>query len=101
MITPNQRNSIRIPYFQAKQEKERFERVEPAVNKISHEKIVRIWAVASYAKEFNHVMKLSVYIAAYRDRRVDNLHICLIDQDLSRFVAEDPNLVLTNQFALL
>lgn len=83
MITSDQRDQIRIANFICKQQEERLNTIEPAVYKISQEKIAYARNISAISKKLQQVIELSMNIAANCDGRVDTLNVPFLHQDLS------------------
>lgn len=65
MITSDKCDPIPVPHFKGQQQQECLDRMEPAINEISHENVVSLRAVASDPEQLHEIVKLTVYIAAY------------------------------------
>lgn len=88
MVPANERHAVWVPNFEAEQEEEGLERVEPAVDKVAHEEVVRVGDVAADAEELHQVVELAVDVAAYCHGRVDGHDVAFFDEELAGFVAE-------------
>ena len=88
MVPPYQRDPIRVPDFQAEQQQEALQRVEPPVHEVAHEQIVRIWDISPNPKQLHEVMELSVNVPAYGNWRIDLDDIAFLDEQLSRLEAQ-------------
>ena len=91
--------AVGVADFEAKEEEEAFEGVEPAVYKVAHEKIIRIGDITAHAEELHQVVELAVDVAAYCDGGVDLHDIAFFDQELTRFMAEFAHLHFGDRFA--
>lgn len=87
MVPPDKCYSVWVSYFKAKKEKKRLERVKASINKIAHKQIICIRYVTAHSKQLHEVMELSMYIAAYRHRRIYSHYIPLFYQQFPRLIA--------------
>jgi hypothetical protein len=88
VVTADEGYPIWIPDFEAEEQEKGFERVEPPIDEVAHEEVIRVWNIAANAEEFHQVMELAVDVTAYRDGGVDGDDIAFFDEQFSRFVAE-------------
>ncbi len=61
---------------------------------LTHEKVVGVGYVAAHAKQLHQIMKLPMYVAAYRHWRVHTNDVGLLDQQFPCFVAQFSHLDL-------
>ncbi|KAL9581969.1 MAG: hypothetical protein Q9212_003570, partial [Teloschistes hypoglaucus] len=81
-------DAIWISDFEAEEEEEAFEGVEPPVDEIAHEEVVGVWDVSADSEELHQVVELAVDVAAYCYWGVDLDDVAFFYEELSRFVAE-------------
>lgn len=83
VIPSNQGYSVGIPNLKSQEEKKRLDRVESSVDKVAHEKVIRIGDIAAHFEELFEVVKLPVNVSANCDRRVNPLDVGLFDEYFS------------------
>lgn len=88
VVASYQCDAIWIPDFEAEEEEEAFEGVEPAIDEIAHEEVVGVWDVSADSEEFHQVVELSMDVSAYCYWGVDLDHIAFFYEELARFMAE-------------
>lgn len=63
MVTTNKRNAFRIAHLEREQKQERLDRVEAAIDEVSHENVVGLRAVTADAEQLHEIIELSVDVA--------------------------------------
>merc|ERR1719422_243382 len=81
MVATDQSNPICIPHFEGQQQQKCFDAVEPAIHKIAHEQVVRVWAVPSNLEQFDQIIELPVDVTADRHGRIHTLDIALLHEN--------------------
>lgn len=71
MITSNQLHSIWIPQLETSQEADRLDREQASVYIVAQEQVIGMWRVATYTKDLDKVVELSVDVAHYSHWRTD------------------------------
>merc|ERR1740121_2325304 len=82
MVSADQCDPIGIPHFQRKQQQKCLHAVETAVHKITHEEIVRVWAIPSNLEQLHQVIELPMNVTTYRHRCVYPLDVALFHENL-------------------
>jgi hypothetical protein len=99
VVPADQGHAIWISDFEAEKEQEGFQRVEPAVDEVAHEQVIRVWHVAAYAEQFHQVVELPVDVTADGDRGIDRDDISFFDEQLACLVTQFADLGLGDQAA--
>ena len=76
------KHKLLLTHLKCDEKGHRLHGVVPAVHIVAHEQIVRIWRVATNAKQFHQVMELAVHISAYCDGTAYLLDIAFLLQYL-------------------
>ena len=102
-------DTVGVADFICEEQEKRLNRVEAAINKVTHEKVVRLWAETSDFEELHHVPELAMYVTTYLlgkgqiqttkgmvmevfvreetygNRGVHHLHVSLFDKNFTCF----------------
>jgi hypothetical protein len=100
VVASDEGDAIRKPDLETQQHEKRLERIKPSVNKIPKKQVICIRAFTALAEQRQKVVKLAMYISAYSDRCLYQLHITLLHQKLLGLVAQLLYKRLWDMFAL-
>lgn len=75
VVAADERDPLRVADLECEQKQERLDRVEAAIDKVSHEDVISLRALTADAEQLHKVVELSVYVAADRDRCADGLDV--------------------------
>ena len=64
MVAADQSDALRIAHLKSKQQKESFNRVVSTIDEITHEEVVRIWALTTDLEKLHQVIELTVNVTA-------------------------------------
>jgi hypothetical protein len=64
VVTPDERDAVRVPHFEGEEEAEGFHAVKTAVDKVAQEQVVRPRRGVSNPEQFQQVVELAVDVAA-------------------------------------
>jgi len=64
MISSDQRDSFRVSDLEGQKKKEGLNGVAASVDKVSHEEIVRVWALSSHLEKLFQIVELTVDVTA-------------------------------------
>lgn len=88
MITSNQLHSIWIPQLETSQEADRLDREQASVYIVAQEQVIGVGRVATYTKNFNEVVELSVDVADYSHWRTDVDDVAFPHEQLFRLFTD-------------
>lgn len=100
MVSSEYGNPILVSDFQGHQQGDRLHAVIASVHIVPHEEVVGLRAVPPNPEQLQKVLELAVYVPAHSHRAPDRLHVALLSQDLSSFVAQRLHLALAQRHAL-
>ncbi len=88
VVASYQRDPVRIPHFQCQQQQESLYGVKTSIDKVSHEKVIRLGTHATVFEQLHEVEKLTVDVTADRNGRIDVLDVAFFNEDFSCFETE-------------
>ena len=65
VVSSNKCYSVLVANFECQKQKECLNRMEPSIDKVSHEYIVGLWTIASYLEKLHQIVELTVNISTY------------------------------------
>ena len=100
VVAAQQRDAVRVARLEQQQHGHRLDTIVPAVDKVAHEDVAGVRALAAVAEELEQIVKLPVDVAADGHRARHRLHCALLEHDLLHVLAEVLEVQLRQQLAV-
>lgn len=81
VVSPENCDTISVPYFQCYKKRHRLERIITSIHIITHKQVVRLWTPAANTKKLCQIVKLSMNVATNSHRSSYWLYIGFVLKD--------------------
>lgn len=91
MVATQNGDAVLVADLERDEQRDGLDRVVTAVHVVAHEEVVCVRALAADTKQLHQVVELAVDVAAHCHRALDDLHVRLLFQNLSRLRGSERN----------
>lgn len=102
LVIASQESDVRrVLHLEAEEELEGLDRVEATIDEVAHENVAGVRDFTAFVEQLEKIVELAVNVSANCDRSLDRLNVAFLNEDFLDFLAEDTELALRQDGALL